>query len=185
MLNSNWIPLAFLVISSGIEFGHGAGFFRYDRDRILEGEFWRLVTGHLAHGTRLHWLFNAAGLVLLWGIYPGYFRQPVSLLLSLCIALLVSTSLLVLNPNVSWYVGMSALLHGLFTAWSAMDLSAGRRLASFPLALVVMKVLYEQYSGASPWVSEAVGIPVLVDAHLYGTIAGLILAIIPYKHSVR
>lgn len=179
---TNWVPLALLAISCGIELlGGDVGLLRYDRDGILEGDIWRLVTAHLVHGTHLHWVLNMAGLLLIWAIYPGYFRQPASILLMIGIALSISAALLVLNPGVSWYVGMSGLLHGLFAAWSLIDLLSGRRIALVPLVLVVVKILYEQFVGASPGVAESIGLPVLVDAHLYGVIAGLGLGGLMYS----
>ena len=176
LLKNSWIPLLLLSVSSGIELlGGGVDLLRYDRDGVLSGELWRLVTAHLVHGSRLHLLFNTVGLLLVWAIYPSYFRQAASLLLAVGIALSISAALLVLNPDVAWYLGMSALLHGLFAAWSLVDLLNGRPIASIPLVLVVLKVLYEQYAGAAPEVVATIGLPVLVDAHLYGVIAGLAL----------
>ncbi|MBI5460901.1 MAG: rhombosortase [Gammaproteobacteria bacterium] len=182
MIKRAWVPLALIFVSSVAEFlGGGADLWQYDREGILGGQVWRLLTGHLVHGTQWHWLLNMAGLLLIWAVYPGYFRQISALFATLGIMLLISAALLVLNPDVTWYLGMSALLHGLFAAWSLADFLGGRRIALLPLALVVLKVLYEQYAGASPEVVAAIGLPVLVDAHLYGVIAGLGLGGVGYK----
>ncbi len=182
-LKNTWVLLTLVFISSCIELwgGDGIGLLRYDRTDILEGDLWRLATGHLVHGSHRHWFLNIVGLLLVWAIYPGYFRQPVTLVLAVGIAMLTSLALFTLNPDVAWYLGMSALLHGLFTAWSLVDLLGGRYIASVPLAVVVAKVLYEQFIGATTSMVAAIGLPVLVDAHLYGVIAGFGLGGILYK----
>lgn len=169
-----WIPVALLLISFGLQMAGKVGqeLFCYQRDAILDGEYWRLVTGHLVHGTWRHWLLNAAGLSLVWAIYPRYFCHISAALLCLGIALMTSASLLVWDPAVDWYLGMSAVLHGVFVAWVIVDLMNGRRIALIPLLLVVVKLVYEQRIGPLPGSVESTGLPVLVDAHLYGAIAG-------------
>ena len=43
---------------------------RYEREAVLQGEYWRLLTGHLVHGTWLHLLLNGAGLGLVAALFP-------------------------------------------------------------------------------------------------------------------
>ena len=180
-IKDHGLLLFMLGVSAGVEWiSDWIDLLQYERDAILDGELWRLVSAHLVHGTHLHWLLNSLGLILVWAIYPAYFRRPGSLVFVMLLAVCISAQLLVLSPEVTWYLGMSALLHGLFAAWSLLDVLSGRRLAALPLCLVVAKVLYEQYAGASPGVVAAIGLPVLVDAHLYGVMAGVVLAVVMY-----
>ena len=37
---------------------------RYERSAILDGELWRLLTGHLVHGNAWHLALNVAGMGL-------------------------------------------------------------------------------------------------------------------------
>lgn len=174
----SWLPMTLLLISLLMQVTGTDGYalFRYQRAAILEGEYWRLITGHLIHGTWNHWFLNILGLALVWAIYPRYFSHASALLLCLGIALVTSMTLLVWNPAVMWYVGMSALLHGLFTAWSVLDLLHGRRMALVPLVLVGVKLAYEQMMGPLPASEASAGLPILVDAHLYAALAGMALA---------
>lgn len=156
----------------------GIEWLQYRRDLILDGQVWRLLTGHLVHGTWNHWWLNAAGLTLLWALFPHRFARLSSLWLMAAIMLATGAALLLWNPGVVWYVGMSALLHGLLVAWLVAALRNGRQGALFLLLLVGAKLVYEQITGPLPGTAEATGLPVLVDAHLYAAIAGGVLGML-------
>lgn len=174
------IPIALLGLSLGAMLlgQKAAALLRYQRVAILEGEWWRLLTAHLIHGTWGHWAFNAAGLLLVWAIFPAHLAHWSALALIAGVSLLTSLALLILDPTVSWYLGMSALLHGLFMAWCIDDLFYRRAWAGLALAAITGKLAYEQLVGPLPGSAEAVGLPVLVDAHLYAALAGGALALV-------
>lgn len=173
-LRNAWVPMTLLFLSFVIRLAgdEGIALFQYQRSAILEGEYWRAISGHLVHGTWQHWLLNAAGLSLLWAIFPRHLCNRSAALLSLGIALLTSIALLVLDPAVNWYLGMSALLHGLLAAWLVVDLLDGKRMAGLLLLLISLKLAYEQWLGPLPGSMESTGLPVLVNAHLYGALSG-------------
>ena len=173
-LRNAWVPMTLLFLSFVIRLAgdEGIALFQYQRSAILEGEYWRAISGHLVHGTWQHWLLNAAGLSLLWAIFPRHLCNSSAALLSLGIALSTSIALLVLDPAVNWYLGMSALLHGLLVAWLVVDLLDGKRMAGLLLLLISLKLAYEQWLGPLPGSMESTGLPVLVNAHLYGALSG-------------
>ena len=83
-----------------------------------------------------------------------------------------------LNPELYWYVGMSGLLHGLLAAGLVPRL---RRinLETAVLALLLMaKIGWEQFGGPLPGSESTSGGPVVVDAHLYGAIGGVLAAVL-------
>src|ERR1700680_271127 len=46
---------------------------RYDRNALLDGQWWRLASAHLVHLGLRHTLLNALGVVLLWALFvPDY-----------------------------------------------------------------------------------------------------------------
>ena len=186
-LKNAWVPMTLLLLSFAIRLAgyEGVELFQYQRDAILEGEYWRVLTGHLVHGTWRHWLLNAAGLSLIWAIFPRHFGHVSAALLSLGIALLTSIALLIWDPAVSWYLGMSALLHGLFVAWLVVDLLNGQRIAVVLLLFVSLKLVYEQWFGPLPGSVESTGLPVLVNAHLYGALSGGLLGVILFVKQSR
>jgi rhomboid family GlyGly-CTERM serine protease len=148
---------------------------RYDRAAIEHGELWRLFTGNFVHLGLGHLLEDMAGLVLLWLLFedvlPGW-RMPAVVCLG---ALAVGLGLLIGDRQVTWYVGISGALD---TLWAAGALSLLRRRDRFGWMLagvLLAKLIYEQCFGALPFSSVSSGGLVIVDAHLYGALAGAII----------
>lgn len=179
-LRNTPIPIALLGLSLGAMLlgPKATAQLSYQREAILQGEWWRLLTAHLVHGTWGHWAFNAAGLLLVWAIFPAHLARWSALALIAGVALLTSLALLILDPTVSWYLGMSALLHGLFMAWSIEAVFQRRSFAGLMVAAITGKLAYEQLAGPLPGSAEAVGLPVLVDAHLYAAFAGIVFVLV-------
>lgn len=164
------------VIATLAEFAGASGreWFRYDRTSVADGEWWRLLTGHLVHLNAAHLLLNLTGLVLVWLLVGN--RLSAATWASVIAISIASMDLAFwfLDPGLSWYVGMSGLLHGLLLA----GVVAGFRSAPFESVvlglLVVAKITYEQYAGPLPGSEATAGGPVVVNAHLYGAIGGLV-----------
>lgn len=155
---------------------------RYERDSILAGELWRVLTGHFVHLNGRHLLMNLAALGLIWALAAPVHRNTGAswLVISLSSMLGVSVGLLIFNPTVAWYVGLSGMLHGLFLAGIIANLRAGAHAPEILLLLVLCgKVLWEQTYGPIPGTAEFAGGAVVTDAHLYGLIGGL-AGILPY-----
>ncbi len=151
---------------------------RYQREAILAGEWWRLLTAHLAHLGPAHLLLNLTGLALVWLLVGGALRPAAWGVVLLLAALAVSGGLLLLDPDLAWYVGLSGVLHGLLAAGAAARLLQGgpagtRAEGALLLALLATKLAWEQAFGPLPGSAEAAGGPVVVDAHLYGAAGGL------------
>lgn len=148
---------------------------RYDRDAIHHGEVWRLLTGNFVHLGAGHLLEDMAGLVLLWLLFedalPAW-RMPLTVLAG---SLAVGLGLLLGDPYVAWYVGISGALD---TIWAAGSLELIRRRDRFGWVLAVFllaKLAYEQLLGPLPLSAASSGGTVIVDAHLYGALAGALL----------
>ncbi|MBI1784302.1 hypothetical protein HYR69_04085, partial [Candidatus Sumerlaeota bacterium] len=57
--NTPWATLLVgLLAAVGSGFGPARELFVWDRGAILHGEIWRLVTGHLVHAARGHFLLD-------------------------------------------------------------------------------------------------------------------------------
>lgn len=148
---------------------------RYDRTAILHGEVWRLVTGNFVHLGPGHLLEDMAGTVLLWLLFadvlPGW-RMPLTVLAG---SVAVGLGLLLGDPGLEWYVGISGALD---TLWAAGALGLIRRWDRFGWVLVgflLLKLTYEQLFGPLPFSTASSGGTVIVDAHLYGALAGALL----------
>jgi len=71
------------------------------------------------------------------------------------------------------------MLHGLLLAGVMANLASGHRFEIVLLLALFVKVAWEQLYGALPGSADFAGGAVVVDAHLYGLIGGLIGAL-PY-----
>lgn len=145
---------------------------RYQREAILDGELWRLLSGHLIHLGWSHLVLNLVGLGLIWALVGESLTTAAWLLLLFCCALFDALGLLLFSPEVHWYVGLSGILHGLFMAGSLARLVSGRRDGVLLLLVLLIKLSWEQMAGPLPGSESSAGGTVVVDAHLYGAIAG-------------
>ncbi len=172
-----WLfPLILLCIAGGFEvLGDPARLaLRYERSEILAGEAWRLVTGHLVHIGWQHLLLNALGLVLVW-ILVGSYLSLSAWSGALCVIVLcMDLAFWLLKPGLQWYVGLSGALHGLLIAGVVRGWRQAPAESAVLAAIVAAKLSWEQFGGALPGSELAAGGPVVVDAHLYGAVGGLI-----------
>jgi rhomboid family GlyGly-CTERM serine protease len=147
---------------------------RYERLAVLDGEAWRLVTGHLVHADAAHFGWNALG-VLLVGFLFARDQSPVQWLVVLVASIVaIDLGFLLLEPQLQWYVGFSGVLHG----WMAAGLIAWLRSTRDPITwlvagLFVAKLAWEHYAGALPFTAESMSLPVVHEAHTYGAVGGL------------
>ena len=147
---------------------------QFERTAIGTGEYWRLVSGHFVHLGTSHFLLNAGGVALVWFL-TGRFLDWYQWVLAMVFAIVViDLGLWHLNPDLQWYVGLSGLLHGLLATGIVVGVSGDRRELQMLAGLLLVKVAWEQFAGPLPGSETASGGPVVVDAHLYGIVAGVL-----------
>jgi rhomboid family GlyGly-CTERM serine protease len=165
--------VSLLVSLSGTE---GQTRLRYDRAAIAESEFWRLATGHFAHLGISHMLLNIAGLALVWllvGSAWSLWQWAFIMLVSLAF---IDLGFWFFDPGLNWYVGLSGLLHSMLVA-GIIGRIREAPVESLALGVIVLaKVGWEQFAGPLPGSESSAGGAVVVNAHLYGAIAGIIAA---------
>ncbi|MFT5503698.1 MAG: rhomboid family GlyGly-CTERM serine protease [Gammaproteobacteria bacterium] len=151
---------------------------RYQRNWILTGEYWRLISAHWTHVNWTHLGLNGAGLLLCLAITrPDWTLKRWCFYLTV-ISFSISGLFTVLNPELGWYVGFSGVLFGIFCL-SGIDLfNHDRLIAVLLLSVIFGKVLIEQMSNLEVTSSELISSPVIVDAHFYGLISALIIALV-------
>ncbi len=172
---SGWRLPAVLIVTSGIVelFGDpGRSLLQFDRAAISDAELWRLFSGHFVHLGPGHFLLNAIGLILIWLLVGMHFtlRQwPIVVAVSIAG---VDSGLWFFDPQLFWYVGMSGLLHGMLAAGVVKGLQAAPRQVLVIGTVLLMKIVYEQQLGPLPGSAQSAGGDVVVNAHLYGALAG-------------
>lgn len=184
---AHWgVPVALAALSLLFEAGGDAARsgLRFDRAGISAGEWWRLLSGHLVHLGASHMLLNVAALLLLWWLVGTGLTVTGWLLAIVSSLACIDLGLWALDPSVTWYVGLSGLLHGLFAA-GLVARSRSAPVESLVLgALLVAKLLFEQLAGPLPGSEASAGGAVVVNAHLYGA-AGGAAAALGLRASVR
>ncbi|HEY8539702.1 MAG TPA: rhombosortase [Steroidobacteraceae bacterium] len=146
---------------------------RYERTAVVEaGEYWRLLTAHLVHLSGRHMALNLAGLLVIAVLFPRQYSPAAWLGIGLASAAVIDIGFLWNDPELAWYVGLSGVLHGALAAGAVAWWRTQSKLFAFLLsALLAGKLTWEQWFGTSSMAGE---IPVVVDAHLYGAVGGLI-----------
>ena len=152
---------------------------RYLRDEILLGEWWRIYSGQLNHIGFNHLMLNLGGLLLFWLLFFRAASSTIWLLLMLLSMTTNGLGLLWLNPEIDWYLGFSGVLHSLFFSALFFELRIARQPTTFPLLLLLLvKLGWEQFVGATPGSAELIGGAVVIDIHLYGAVGGIVAGIL-------
>jgi rhomboid family GlyGly-CTERM serine protease len=162
---------------------------QYDREAILNGEWGRFLSGHLTHWNFDHFFWDATtflvlGVACLW---RSVGRTTAALLGT---AGAISASLLIFQPEMATYRGLSGLDSALFTMLIAMVWKESRREGRWGLSIAAVaaggaflaKALYETATGATLFVdSSAAGFVPLASAHLIGGAVGAIVGLLPNR----
>jgi rhomboid family GlyGly-CTERM serine protease len=162
-----------------------ASLLEYDRSAILRGELWRIVTAHLVHCSPHHILWNVLPLIgvgILFEKALGRRFWPV--LFVSCVA--VGGGLLLFEPGLATYRGLSGVLNGLWVAGALYAAGHEKRAGRGSLALLYRGCLLLDLGKIA--LEAATGTPIFTDpsalggepialAHLLGAAAGLCAAL--------
>ena len=158
---------------------------RYQPNWWIEGEYWRGYTAHWVHANWLHLLLNATGLTLCMTIASPTWSIWRWVAYHLYLALGISTLFTLLNPELHWYVGYSGVLFGIYLL-AAIDLYPRDKIIALLLgAAITIKVVLEQSGDMTLSSGELIGVPVIIDAHLYGLSLGLSIALAQRVYTIR
>lgn len=152
---------------------------RYERNLILQGDYWRLLSAHFVHFNFIHLAMNLVG----WWAFLVMCGRLFSLKqISLNIFILVfgiSLSLLFLQVDFQWYLGFSGVLYGLLVLGSLhIALREQLTLGTLIFSVLIFKLGLDNYTDNQASVSaRLIGAPVATAAHVYGLVMGLLLSL--------
>jgi rhomboid family GlyGly-CTERM serine protease len=171
------IVVAIGVVILGLIGDTARSLLAFDRAAIASGELWRLVSAHFVHLGTSHLVLNLFGLGLVWYLVGQVYSQAQWVVTWILSIFAVTAGLWFFAPELAWYVGLSGVLHGLLVA-GILGL-APKRVETWVLGLALLaKLGWEQLVGPLPGSESASGGNVIVDAHLFGTLGGLLAAIL-------
>ena len=173
-----WLAIGIAVLCVVLQFSGLEPTLRFDRQAIEKGHWWLLLSGNFVHLSDSHLGMNMAGLALIVALVWTQFNAWQWLLIILFSSVCVGLGLFLFDDQINWYVGFSGTLHGLIIAGSLADLKRYPRSAAALLAMVGAKLVWEQLAGPLPGSESVAGGSVVVNSHLYGAIAGLVIGVV-------
>lgn len=148
----------------------------WDRQAIINGELWRILTGNITHTNWVHLAMNAAAFVIISFIFRIHYHAKGYSLLIFIISVVIGLCLFA--TSITWYAGFSGVLHGIF-AWGCIrDIQSKTKGGWLLFVVLMIKIGWEQYFGGSISSEELIGVRVATEAHLIGAITGIISALI-------
>lgn len=161
----------------------------FDRDSIVSGEWWRLITGNLVHLSAMHFISDVLALFVVGTIIE--LRGDRFLALVYCTAgMVIGLVVFMTSPELRYFGGLS----GIVTAAAVYlcleglrDTGAWRWLCLFGLVLVAIKIGLEFMFGQSLLSVTEPHLFVPVPAsHLAGACTALFVFILTrYKHGIQ
>ncbi len=171
-----WLALLLFIALALLTFYVSDKPLHYERQAILGGQWWLLFSGNFTHTAASHLWLNLTAWLLIWMYAQG--RVPLYLWITAAVVCSASTGLglLLFNPEIHWYVGLSGVLHGMLAVTAICCWQRERDwTAPLLLAAAIIKLTAEQMHGPLPGTADLADVPVVTDAHLYGFAGGLLL----------
>lgn len=157
-----------------------SGWLIYERVAILNGQAWRLLTGHLTHWSADHFLWDVVMFLVLGAVVER--RDRLAFILTVVAsATAITTALWLGHPEIAEYRGLSGIDSALFTHAALLLHRDGRRfnqplLRHISVALLMAfaaKLIYEIASKNTLFVDSAsAGFVALPAVHVIGGLAG-------------
>jgi rhomboid family GlyGly-CTERM serine protease len=144
----------------------------YRRIEVLHGQVWRLFTASFVHLGWNHLARDSAGLILIWALLADSMTVRSWIFVIAMGDLSVGLGLLVFSPNVMWYVGISGVLFGMYTAGALADFQSRRLYSGALLFGMILTIAWSLYAGSLPGETVGLGGRVVPQAHLYGAVGG-------------
>ncbi len=163
---------AFAVLASA-----APAVFQVDRAAILNGELWRLWTGHFVHASHDHLVYDIGAAVILTMALGEPRRWALGFV---WMAPTLSVILLTALPTLDVYYGLSALLHAWVVIVAAETWRRGHGTIAGLGALIsvgtLLKAGWETTQGSAPLTSSLdMGGPVVYASHLVGALMGALV----------
>ncbi|MDX2320538.1 MAG: rhombosortase [Moritella sp.] len=172
----NWLFLGLLCLIIYVISANNITALDYNRELILNGEYWRLLTGNFNHTNIYHLTLNLTALAVIAGLHYRYYSGVAYTSLILLLSIGVGAGILWLSPSTQLYVGLSGVLHGMIIVGAILDITKHYYSGYILIIGTIIKVLNEQLFNSPIEMSQLIEATVLTDAHLYGLVTGFIIA---------
>jgi len=164
------LVLTFLVLGRVVRVD--GSWFIWHHSVLEEGQWWRLLTGHWVHFTPSHVLQNVA-VFSCCGAFLERRGHLLFLLVLLVSSLVISLGLIVCDPGLAFYGGLSGINHGLLFLVGLVWLRSGHRGFAFALWGLLMLKLGLEFGGLKFSLVSLAGTEIrpVPMAHLLGLVS--------------
>lgn len=189
-----WLTFGVAVLAIVFQIGGESCFVAlvWRSDWLGKWEVWRFLTGHLAHVSGEHLVWDLGVFLVLGGYLERVDRRHFLWTIGLCVAL--TDIALRVSGRFDVYCGLSAIDVGLFGSVCLRLCALGRQSRDLLVAgfgcvgilLVVGKLGFELFAGETLFVGElARGFSIAVESHLAGVLAALVGFFVVFIKSER
>lgn len=175
MLTMPWRTLLLAILATVIFSTLGAApeTLVYEREAILNGEVWRLITGHWVHSDTQHATWNIIALLLLGCLFENTLKRHLFTVL-LISSLALSGWIILFMPQMTSYCGLSGILNSLLVVGTLTLWQQQRSITLLLiLLLAVLKSIVELQTQSAIFTHTAW--PSVPAAHLAGMVIGLLI----------
>ncbi|MGL5290754.1 MAG: rhombosortase [Vibrionaceae bacterium] len=164
-----FLCMTFLVMLAQLPALHA--WLAWDKSLILQGEWWRLLTGNLTHTNFTHALINLGALALLLILFaPSSGNRAIMYLFLL---LMFSIGLATLASSLVWYAGLSGVLHGFFV-WCVLRAFWPQKLLASLSVFGLLCKLFIEYQQDNSYITELIAAKIAYQTHWLGAVFGLL-----------
>ena len=185
MKRNEFIVLIAVLIGVNLPllFGGFADQLVYDPQKVVTGQWWRLVTHPFVHVSLYHLLLDGTAFLLLFAqLAEKHILKRLGYLLGINAAVVLGVTFILPHLQVTSYCGLSGIAHGLMALWclermGGQNGKAERKIAIGVFAGLLAKCLYEVATGHAFFASMHfgdVGVPVVVS-HFAGVIGAAVM----------
>lgn len=167
-----FICVGFIALSCILQITQGPEWASLNITKAKDGEYWRLITGHLVHLNWHHYLMNMTGLTLCLAVFRDDLAPRHWIPSFLFISLFSSIGLLTIHLDYYSYVGFSDVLHGWILLGVAALVHKEPKMALTVFVLFWMKIIEENMDLAF-FTSYGVTGHIAKESHIFGAIGGL------------
>jgi rhomboid family GlyGly-CTERM serine protease len=174
----HWVPVVILILVMLVFQVIGPELLRYQTALIHQNQWWRLFTGQWVHANWIHYALNMSGFILCVALTETGWNLTQWLWRIVVLSAGISLGLWVLKPDIGWYVGFSGVLFGLYVLCAIDSWPKQKLVSSLLLIVIAVKMILDLWSSVKITSADIIGVPVLVDAHLYGIVTALFIELV-------
>lgn len=155
----------------------------YERDAIIAGQWWRLLSGQYLHLSLSHLIGNMLGLGVAWLLFADNWRRwRFAWLTSVCV-LGSNLGMFLFHPSIEYYVGFSGALYGLIAFGALSDWFNRVLFGRFITLGLLIKISWEYFIEPIAWFAWADLSLLAVEAHFFGALTGFLIACLTRMHA--